>query len=347
MSRKRIIYIHIFIWLFAIFANLPYSVLGHKMSPQTIVSNLIGFLYLMLVFYLFYSVLVPIFLNKKKLIEFFGFSFLIVLIMPFFGYTILFLSRAFFDDTFENFFRGYSIKMHMSGYYPVLTAAVFGSFFRVIINWFSTMNQKAELDKQKLAAELGLLKGKLNPHFLFNTLNNIDSLIHRDPEEASEALIRLSDIMRYLTYETTLEFVELNKEVEYIKNIIELHRIRIKSPEDIEFITNGDLTTKIAPALFIPLIENGFKFATFRNRKPGLSVHLLSENGIIVFETSNCYEKGSVVSREKHSGSGINDLKTRLELTYPAKYKLLIEEGESVYHVKLTIDTNADQLHRY
>jgi len=67
--------------------------------------------------------------------------------------------------------------MHMSGYFPVLTAAVFGSFFRVIINWFSTMNQKAELDRQKVAAELDLLKSKLNPHFLFNTLNNIDSLI--------------------------------------------------------------------------------------------------------------------------------------------------------------------------
>ena len=91
----------------------------------------------------------------------------------------------------------------MSGYYPVLTAAVFGSFFSVIINWFTTMNQKAELDKQKLAVELDLLKSKLNPHFLFNTLNNIDSLINHNPKEASSALIRLSEMMRYLTYETS------------------------------------------------------------------------------------------------------------------------------------------------
>ena len=154
----------------------------------------------------------------------------------------------------------------MSGYFPVLTAAVFGSFFRVIINWFTTMNQKAELDKQKLAVELDLLKSKLNPHFLFNTLNNIDSLIHQNPEEASAALIRLSEMMRYLTYETSSEVVELEKEVEYIRNFIELYRIRIKSPDDIRFEVKGDLNVMISPALFVPLIENAFKFASFRKK---------------------------------------------------------------------------------
>jgi hypothetical protein len=127
MSKKRIIYIHIFIWLFAIFANMPYSHFGEKIPPQLIVSNLIAFLYLMLIFYLFYLRLVPLFLNKKRLTEFFCFSFLVVLIMPFFGYTFLFISRAFFDGTFHDFYREYTLKMHMSGYFPVLTAALFGS----------------------------------------------------------------------------------------------------------------------------------------------------------------------------------------------------------------------------
>ena len=232
MSKRKVTYIHVFIWLFAIFANVPYSNLKGGITPQMIASNIIGFLYLMVVFYLFYLVMVPLYLTRKKIPEFFGLSFLVVLIMPFFGYTILFLSRAFFDGTFHNFYRDYSLRMHMSGYYPVLTAAVFGSFFGVIINWFKTMNQTAELDKQKLAVELDLLKSKLNPHFLFNTINNIDSLIHNKPDDASVALIRLSDMMRYLTYETSSEVVELKKEIEYVRNFIELHRIRIKTPED-------------------------------------------------------------------------------------------------------------------
>lgn len=345
MSKKRIRYIHLFIWLFAIFANLPYSVFGHDMSPQMIISNVIGFLYLMFVFYLFYLLLVPFFLEKGKISGFFLFSFIIVLIMPFFGYTILFFSRALFDGSFEHFYRGYSVRMHMSGYYPVMTAAVFGSFFRVIINWFMALNQKAELDKQKLAAELDLLKSKLNPHFLFNTLNNIDSLIRINPEEASSALIRLSEIMRYLTYETTSDFVPLEKEAGYIRNFIELHRIRVKSPADIRFDAEGDLSVLISPAIFLPLIENSFKYASFRMGKPCVDISLLSEKGAVTFTISNYYEKNTGSADSGHSGYGIGNLKKRLELTYPGRYQLQIDPSGQIFKVKLTISTNANQLY--
>lgn len=342
MSKKRITYIHIFIWLFAVFANLPYATMKEGMTTPTIVSNVIGFLYLMVVFYLFYLFMVPYFLNRKKVAEFFGLSFLVVLVMPFFGYTILFLSRAFFEGSFHNFYNDYSLRMHMSGYYPVLTASVFGSFFSVIINWFTAMNQKAELDKQKLAVELDLLKSKLNPHFLFNTLNNIDSLIHKNPEEASAALIRLSEIMRYLTYETSSDVVDLNREIDYIRNFIELHRMRIKSPDDIRFEIRGDQNVQISPALFVPLIENAFKYASFRTRKPCVDIRLSTDNGIVVFETSNYYETNSNGSESAHSGYGIDNLKKRLCLTYPGKHQLIIDNGDALYHTKLTIDTNAD-----
>jgi LytS/YehU family sensor histidine kinase len=230
----------------------------------------------------------------------------------------------------------------MSAYYPVLTAAVFGSFFSVIVNWFTTMNQKAELDKQKLAAELNLIKSKLNPHFLFNTLNNIDSLIHQNPEDASAALIRLSEMMRYLTYEASSDVVDLKKEIEYIRNFIELYRIRIKTPEDIRFDVQGDQNIMISPALFVPLIENAFKFASFRNKKPCVDIRLSSSKGIIDFEISNFYETDTVGLKSGSSGYGIINLKKRLDLTYPDKHLLSIDPGELLFRVKLTIDTNAD-----
>jgi LytS/YehU family sensor histidine kinase len=261
--------------------------------------------------------------------------------MPFFGYSLLFLSRAYFDGTFQNFYRDYSLKMHMSGYYPVLTSAVFGSFFSVIINWFTTMNQKAELDKQKLAMELDLLKSKLNPHFLFNTLNNIDSLIHKNPEEASSALIRLSDIMRYLTYETSSDVVDLKREIEYISNFIELYKIRIKTPDDIRFEVQGDLHIMIAPALFVPLIENAFKYASFRMKKPCVDIKISSFGGNIDFEISNFYENNIEDKKSDHSGFGIINMKKRLDLIYPYNHQLIIDQGESLFKVKLTIDTNA------
>jgi two-component system LytT family sensor kinase len=342
MSKKRIIYIHIFIWLFALFANIPFSIIGKGMQPQQIVSNIIAFLYLMVVFYLFYSVLVPYFLDRKKMVEFFGFSFIIVLIMPFFGYSILFIVRALFDGTFNHFYRGYSVRMHMSGYYPVLTAAVFGSFFRVILNWFITLNQKAEIDKQKISIELELLKNKLNPHFLFNTLNNIDALIHNNPDEASASLIRLSDMMRYLTYETDSDTVELTKEIEYISNFIELYRIRIKKPEDILFKVNVEQNLMIAPALFVPLIENAFKYASYRIQNPSVSIYLSSEKGVVSFHISNYFDIKSNISESDHSGFGITNLKKRLELIYPDRYQLKIDQIDSQFMVKLIIDTNAD-----
>jgi sensor histidine kinase YesM len=342
MNQKKIKYLHLFIWLFAIFANIPYSDFGRYISAEQIVTYLLAFLYLMLTFYLFYLFVAQKYLNWNKIGEFFVLSFLVVLIMPFFGYTILFFIRALFEGTFHNFYRGYSVKMHMSGYFPVLTAAVFGSFFRVIINWFSAMNQKAELDKQKLGIELDLLKSKLNPHFLFNTLNNIDSLIHQNPVEASAALIKLSEMMRYLTYEISSDTVELRKEVEYITNFIELYRIRIKAPEDIRFEVKGDLSVMISPALFVPLIENAFKFAIFRNSKPSVDILLSSDSGIVVLDISNSYEIISKSTQASRSGYGIINLKKRLDIIYPDKHQLFIEPGESKYNVKLTIDTNAN-----
>ena len=230
----------------------------------------------------------------------------------------------------------------MSGYFPVLTAAVFGSFFRIIISWFDIMNQKSEIARQKLSVELDLLKSKLNPHFLFNTLNNIDFLIHDDPARASAALIKLSEMMRYLTYETTSEYVELEREVEYLKNFIELYRMRIKSPDDILFVVNGDLKTLISPALYIPLIENAFKFVRFKNMKPSLSISLSSEKGIIVFEISNYYDKDPALNGNTQSGFGITNLKRRLELVYPEKHQLKIIYDDQEYHVKLTINVNGN-----
>lgn len=342
MKKKSITYTHIFIWLFAVFANLPYSNIGHGMPPYQIVSNIIAFLYLMVVFYLFYLYLAPLFLNRKKLTPFLVFSLLIVLIMPFFGYVILFLSRALFDGTFRNFFRGYSLATHLSGFYPVLTAAVFGSFFRVIINWFATMNQKTEIERQKLSVELDLLKSKLNPHFLFNTLNNIDSLIHTHPDQASSALIRLSEIMRYLTYETASEAVELNKEIDYIRNFIELYRIRIKSLDAIRFEFAGDLNILLAPALFVPLIENAFKFASFRSTRPCVDISLASREGIVIFEISNFHDRDSVSGSSNHSGYGLINLKKRLELIYPDRHELNIDKKDQRFHVKLLINTHAD-----
>jgi sensor histidine kinase YesM len=342
MNRKKVRYLHVFIWLFAAFANLPFSGISAGMPARQMVSYIIGFLYLMVVFYLFYLWIAPLFLNRKNLSGFLVTSFLVVMVMPFFGYLLLFLSRAIFDGTFSHFLRGYSLRMHMSGFYPVLTAAVFGSFFRAIINWFDTLNQKADLDRQKLAVELDLLKSKLNPHFLFNTLNNIDSLIQTDTEKASAALIKLSGMMRYLTYETGPDRVELEKEISYIGSMIELYGLRLKDPETIRFEFRGDRGAMISPGLFVPLIENAFKHSSLRSGRYPVEINLVSEGGIVSMTVSNYCDTAINGSREKDSGYGLSNLRRRLDLIYPGKHELSIEKSGLQFVAKLIIDTNGN-----
>jgi len=127
-----------------------------------------------------------------------------------------------------------------------------------------------------------------------------------------------------------------------MNNFIELYRIRIKSPDDIRFTADGDLSVMVTPALFVPLLENGFKFASFRNRKPGIDIRLYSGNGMIEFEISNICELNSNIPARDQSGFGLMNLRKRLELSYPDKYKLLIEPRESEFLAKLTIDTNGN-----
>lgn len=342
MSRKKIIYIHLFTWLFAIFANLPFSGIRHEIHLAELVSYLFAFLYLMLVFYLFYLFIAPWFLYKRKINRFFIVSFVTILVLPFFGYMALFLFRALFTGTFHDFFKGYSLAMHMSGFYPVMMAAVFGSFFRVIIRWFEDMNKRAEQEKQRLVMELDLLKSKLNPHFLFNTLNNIDELIRKNPEAASSALISLSDIMRYLTYETSAGKVSLEKEAEYIRNFVELFRIRVKSPDDIHFETRGDLSVEISPALFLPLLENAFKFASFSKTKPAVNLIITSQSGIVDFRISNYFDENSSIPGGGPSGFGLSNLRKRLELTYPGKHQLITDKKDQLFQAELILDTHAD-----
>ncbi|HEX2967743.1 MAG TPA: sensor histidine kinase [Bacteroidales bacterium] len=336
MDPKRVKYLHIFIWLFAIFVNLPYKMFGGKLVPEMLVSYVIAFLYLVVVFYLFYLLIVPKFLKKKKLTGFLMSSLIVILIMPFFGYTLLYLSRAVFNRTFKGFYEGYSLKTHMSAFYPLLTSAVFGSLFSVIINWFKTIEQNSEILRQKLSIELDLLKSKLNPHFLFNTLNNIDSLIRHDPEEASSALVKLSGMMRYLTYETTGDKVSISKETDYIRNFIDLQKIRIREAEKISFSFKGDTNTMIAPALFIPLVENAFKYGCNGNSKPCIEISIISENNRIDFNISNTYTNN--LRNSDAAGYGLANLRKRLELIYPGKHLLEISDKDYLYNARLIIE---------
>lgn len=145
-----------------------------------------------------------------------------------------------------------------------------------------------------------------------------------------------------MTYETASDIVELKQEVAYIKNLLELHRLRIQNPYEIVFIVDGYMKTGIAPAIFVPLIENAFKFASFNGEKPAIKISLISGCGIIIFNISNFFDKTSQTQDSNYPGSGLSSLKKRLELIYPGRYTLDISEENPIFSVKLTINTNTD-----
>lgn len=222
-------------------------------------------------------------------------------------------------------------------------AATFGSFFRVLINWLNTMNQKEILEKQKAVSELALLKSKINPHFLFNTLNNIDALIYEDPDKASQALVKLSDIMRYMSYETVMEFVNLSKEMDYVSSLVALYKLRITNPEVIQLkIVQGFTDLKIAPMLFIPFIENAFKYSTFKGEKAGFEIKFETDESRINFSIKNYYNSSEKEMTAKQGGTGINSVKQRLEHIYPGKHILSIINSDGIFKVNLTIETNGN-----
>lgn len=341
MKKRAILLLHIFTWLFA--AALNINSFTRLKSSEMLIAYCISMLFLVITFYLFYFVYVPAFLQKRRMFHFLVVSAFTIGVIPFFGYSFLLLNKALHSKSSGEFYQGYTLAVHFSGMLTLTIAAIFGSFFKVIISWFHEMDQKEKAEKQRIFSELSLLKNKVNPHFLFNTLNNIDVLIFQDPEKASRALLKLSEIMRYMSYETSSEYIDLDREIKYIENLVELYKLRITDPELISVdFPKIQGSIRIAPALFIPFIENAFKYATFKGEHAGFFIHLSAKGSVVFFRTVNYYDKFFAADGKNGGGTGIDNVKRRLDIMYPQKYDLCIMDSGNKYEVELKIDTNGN-----
>jgi two-component system LytT family sensor kinase len=217
---------------------------------------------------------------------------------------------------------------------------VLGISFRSFLAFIEQKRIQEQLEKQSLKSELDLLRVQLNPHFLFNTLNNIDTLIKVNQDKASQSLIKLSDIMRYMLHDCQSDSVPLEKEIEYIRNYVSLEKLRLKNPDFLNFSINGEKSEKrIAPMLFIPFIENAFKHSIDTNRENGIIIQLNVDKNHINFICENLYDH-QVSEKDKTPGIGLTTIKKRLELLYPGKHLLNIDDDGIKYKVKLEIQIN-------
>ncbi|NAS30750.1 sensor histidine kinase [Flavobacteriaceae bacterium R38] len=206
----------------------------------------------------------------------------------------------------------------------------------IILSWlFNLWKQYRQLKNDKNEAELALLKSKIDPHFFFNTLNNLYGLAIKKSDDAPKAILKLSEIMRYTIYEGENETVAIKDEANYLEQYIEIHQLRYKKKVSILFEKNiDDESIKIAPLLFIMLLENAFKHGVESlTDNAYVKINLMVKNSIVTFLVKNNYE-----SKEKSGKNiGLENLKRRLQLIYPKHHKLIITPEASVYKVKLTI----------
>ena len=206
----------------------------------------------------------------------------------------------------------------------------------LILRWvFKQTRAILTLKNEKAKTELLHLKSQVNPHFFFNTLNNLYGLVGTDAKKAQDLILKLSDMMRYSIYEGEKDTVTLEEEVEYLKNYIELHKMRYRKEIDIQFANNISENHKVMPLLFIILLENAFKHGVENLRKDAyVYVHISTEGNNIQFSVENNFDKSEVPEKP---GIGLKNLKRRLELGYLNKHSLSFTSTNEIYKAELTI----------
>lgn len=259
-------------------------------------------------------------------------------------YILLLLSLVIVFGLINELIMQVFMEAEVEGYITILVFILMFTGFKYLeigtkqqfqIEREEAMRIKAQ--ERQVSAELNLLKSQVNPHFLFNTLNNIYSLILEKDEKAGEAVLKLSGLLRYLLDSSSQKYVSLNKECEFIENYLALEKIRLANRCSISFLLTGDpIGKKITPMLLIPFVENAFKHGI--SSSPDKN-HIIIELEILETEIKFYVENGIVERKnhikEKANSTGLENVKRRLDLVYPNKHQLTINESTDIFKVEL------------
>ena len=376
LSVFFIVLIHILGW--SIFFLLPLLFYPVRFDNNRFrIVELTGKIFPIGLFYLNYYFLLPRFFEKRKFIAYFGFIFIAIFIVfvqdiiikeqliknrPFFRGIVIggsfakpakenfFMYRA---DSATNFnpslpFREPTI-FHIPQGILIMSAnrvislcillILLGGVIRLGFSFIKNQNEKKILENANLNAELNFLKSQINPHFLFNTLNGIYSLAHNKSSQTETAVLKLSDLMRYVLYESGAEKVELEKDIQYLSNYIDLQRLRLSSKVTIHYQVKGDLKGRyIAPLLLISFIENAFKHGISYTNSSFIQVEItVFEETLTLFVENPIVETDSFVG-----GVGLKNATRRLELLYPGKHSLNIVNNGRLHLVNIKLNLKSD-----
>lgn len=290
-------------------------------------------------FYINYIFLIPEFIEKRRKFWLYIAFFVVVLLIT----TLLKVAVAVLNPeellhynvdgkTMEISVNIYAINcLFMSGFILVSSCII-----KFATDWFSSQRIQMSLENEKKDMELQFLKSQLNPHFLFNSLNNIYSLAYQKSDKTADAILKLSEIMRYMIYESNDSWVSLTKEVEYVESFVELQKLRFKDGAAVEINLNGEIDgQKIIPLILISFVENAFKHGVANDPTDPIKINIIANQKILHFSVTN---KKSKFNKDALGGVGLNNVERRLELLYPNRYKLNVVNSATHYTTELMLD---------
>jgi two-component system LytT family sensor kinase len=302
----------------------------------TFSNELVNVFFYAIIVYFNTSYLIPNYLTKNKFLTYCG-----LLLLATFMLTPLKMIVFYFK--FEDQPSAQNSLIRNQNWYFVFMF-LFGAsstVVKIITDWVRAVREKQELETRTMQTELRFLKSQINPHFLFNTLNSLYALTLKKSEKAPEIVIKLSEMMRYMLYECNEKQVPLSNEVHYIRNYLDLEKLRQGQNVEINLEVEGNVSDqKIAPLMFIPFIENSFKHGLHNNiSKAFVNMKLTVHGQNIEFFIEN--SKGEVLPLQEHrrsGGIGLVNVRRRLDILYPEHYALKINDTPRTYAVTLFLD---------
>jgi len=330
-----------------LFFGIPFITSPDLQNNQSFFNSLIFYkrcietLIIVIYFYLNYFIFVPYLYHKKKYLVFIIVSVIFLLIAVKLPDLIITNQQIHCALTAQNpEYKGKGPRPEIPFYMEFLIDKNAYQFYLALsIGILLKTNQYINgMQQDMLKSEVSYLKAQINPHFLFNTLNSLYALSLVKSDDAPNAILKLSSIMRYVVTESSKEKVSLKNELDYISDYIDLQKLRLTKNTQIDYLISGSVENQtIAPLLFIPIIENCFKYGVNQTENVVIKIHISIDQNEISLETSNKKVAKNISELEK-TETGISNTKKRLDILYLNNYKLQISNTETYYVVKLNMN---------
>ncbi|PYF74397.1 sensor histidine kinase [Pedobacter nutrimenti] len=344
MRKKAIIYLHIGYWTLVyiqvLLVGVGTGVLGTYFDWKLFTGIVMPVKFLqmacsILFFYMNYLLLIPFFLKKGNIFKYLSALIAVILILT----PLYYVTEQHVYPLLG--WKSYELDLDFSSALMVTISSCFihiflGLLLSYLMDWRTIRTEKELAEKEQLKTELAFLKSQINPHFLFNTINDIYALSQQQSEQAPGALLKLSELLRYMLRESDGTYVPLAKEIAYLENVIELQKIGQKGFSYVNFRVDGEPAGQmIAPLILINFLENAFKHGVFTQEQEPIEILVHIDKNAMYFHIEN---KINTFKKDKTGGIGLANVKRRLALIYPKKHELLIEEKKATFIVDLKIN---------